>query len=222
MTHSHIGREGQAVCRFLRIWWDPFNISYGEVQMPPWLRQYPCVCTPKPSGTTGAAGDPTLQRYGCGRTKRSVRHEDVPLRVKGNYHPLEMFRTTCTVLFMAVWVWHAPFSAAAIDAIFFISVASEHHIALSECHISFWTLYDSTDTCREGCSAVGGARIGLNTFETKYVIPPTSVGGAVFNICWIFQQQARHPDVCPDTQLPPCKRYRGLLCCDWRPVVPAT
>ncbi|CDJ59958.1 hypothetical protein EMWEY_00026210 [Eimeria maxima] len=57
--------------------------------------------------------------------------------------------------------------AAAIDAIFFISVASEHHIALSECHISFWTLYDSTDTCREGCSAVGGARIGLNTFETN-------------------------------------------------------
>lgn len=78
-----------------------------------------------------------------------------------------MFRRTCTTLLMALGMRDVPVGAAAIDAIFFISVASEHHIALSECHISFWTLGDSTDTCREGCSAVGGARIGLNTFETS-------------------------------------------------------
>ncbi|XP_026192622.1 uncharacterized protein LOC113147181 [Cyclospora cayetanensis] len=61
-----------------------------------------------------------------------------------------------------------PAYEASIDAIFFISVAADHDVTPRDCHIAFWALGSSTDPCREGCSAVGAARIGLNTFETPF------------------------------------------------------
>lgn len=60
--------------------------------------------------------------------------------------------------------------AAGIDAIFFVVVASEQPVSLNDCHVAFWTLRGHTDPCRHGCSSIGGARLGLNTFEAREAV----------------------------------------------------
>lgn len=101
--------------------------------------------------------------------------------------PLRMIRTTSTILLLAFGVGHIPLSAT-IDAIFFISVSPEYQIALSECHISFWTLGNSREVCRDGCSALGSARLGLNTFETSTAIHKTC-GFRAFNSFIAFRRK---------------------------------
>lgn len=85
--------------------------------------------------------------------------------MKPTFRYFELLRTTFALL-IPCGVPEITRRVAAIDAIFFVTVASQHKIALSDCHVAFWTFGAYMDPCRHGCSAVGGARVGLNTFET--------------------------------------------------------
>lgn len=76
-----------------------------------------------------------------------------------------MLRTACALL-VFLGACGKTSCETTIDAIFFVTVAPEQEINLSDCHISFWTISAPPDPCQHGCSTVGGARIGLNTFES--------------------------------------------------------